>query len=177
MVGSSSTYRAPTRPLPSCEARRIRWASPPLKVLALRSSVRYSMPTLSMNCRRDVISLITAFEISCSFFVSLSPLKNSIASSMDLDERLTMFVPVAEPSCPAGACTLPRNTLSDSGRRRTPLHTSHGSSPKKYLLPRPLHSGHAPYGELNEKRRGSISGNEKPSYAHINFADAICATP
>src|SRR3989344_4278707 len=27
---------------------------------------------------------------------------------------------------------------------RAPAHTSHGSSPKKYLLPNPLHSGHAP---------------------------------
>src|SRR3990167_4700690 len=167
MVGSSSTYSAPTRPLPSCEARRMRCASPPESVLALRSSVRYSMPTLSMNCRREVISLITAFEISCSFFVTLSSLKNFIAFSIESDASFTISIPVIFLPSVALAEEGPRNTLSDSGRRRTPLHTSHGSSPKKYLLPNPLHSGHAPYGELNEKRRGSISGNEKPSYAHI----------
>src|SRR3989338_4631675 len=64
-----------------------------------------------------------------------------------------------------------------SGRNRAPLHTSHASSPKKYLVPKPLHSGHAPYGELNENKRGSISGNENPSYGHINFADTIVLTP
>src|SRR3989338_9914508 len=129
------------------------------------------MPTLSMNCRREQISLITTREISCSFFESLSASKKSIASSIESAARFTIFVPLAGPLCSSGSLTDPRKTFSDSGRRRAPPHTSHGSSPKKYLLPSPLHSGHAPYGELNEKRRGSISGNEKPSYGHMNFAE------
>src|SRR3989344_8895786 len=61
----------------------------------------------------------------------------------------------------------PRYTLRDSARKRAPLHTSQSSSLKRYLVPRPLHSRHAPYGELNEKRRGSTSGKENPSYAHM----------
>src|SRR3989338_10976456 len=69
------------------------------------------------------------------------------------------------------------NTLNASGRNREPLHVSHGSSPKKYLEPSPLHAGHAPCGELKEKRRGSISGKEKPSYGHMNFAETICDVP
>jgi hypothetical protein len=47
----------------------------------------------------------------------------------------------------------------------------HNSSPKKYFVPRPLHVGHAPYGELNENKRGSISGYENPSYGHMNLAE------
>ena len=38
--GSSSTYSTPTRPLPICEARRIRWASPPARVAAERDRLR-----------------------------------------------------------------------------------------------------------------------------------------
>ena len=40
MLGSSSTYITPTRPAPICEARRMRWASPPDRLSALRSRVR-----------------------------------------------------------------------------------------------------------------------------------------
>src|SRR3989338_2412199 len=58
---------------------------------------------------------------------------------------------------------LPIRTCNDSSPSRAPLHCGQASSPKKCLVPRPLHSGHAPYGELNENRRGSISGYEKPS--------------
>ena len=36
MDGSSRTYRTPTSPLPICEASRMRWASPPARVPALR---------------------------------------------------------------------------------------------------------------------------------------------
>src|SRR3989344_4093102 len=109
--------------------------------------------------------------------VGSSPLEKSIASSIESDERCTILVPMAGPLCSAGSSTLPRNTFSASGRKRAPWHISHGSSPKKYFLPKPLHSGHAPYGELKEKSRGSISGNEKPSYGHINFAETILPSP
>ena len=40
MLGSSSTYITPVRPEPICEARRMRWASPPDSVSALRSRLR-----------------------------------------------------------------------------------------------------------------------------------------
>jgi len=38
--GSSNTYRTPTNPLPICEARRMRCASPPARVPALRLRLR-----------------------------------------------------------------------------------------------------------------------------------------
>ena len=40
IVGSSSTYSTPQRPLPTWLARRMRWASPPESVGAARPSVR-----------------------------------------------------------------------------------------------------------------------------------------
>ncbi len=42
-------------------------------------------------------------------------------------------------------------------------------------LPRPLHSGHAPKGLLNENNRGSISGMVKPETGQANFDEkTIC---
>src|SRR3989338_10634989 len=87
-----------------------------------------------------------------------------------------MFMPFAGASLLSGCFTAPRNTLSVSGRRRAPWHTWHFSSPKKYFVPKPLHSGQAPYGELKENNRGSISGYENPSYGHMNF-DEISSSP
>src|SRR3989344_4545465 len=95
---------------------------------------------------------------------------------MESEERRTMSIPITGP-LPSSPVTLPKKTLRASGRKRAPLHTSHASSPKKYFVPKPLHSGHAPYGELKEKRRGSISGNENPSYGHMNFADTMRDSP
>src|SRR5260364_422705 len=46
MDGSSSTYITPVSPDPICDASRMRCASPPDKVSALRSSDRYPKPTL-----------------------------------------------------------------------------------------------------------------------------------
>ena len=44
--------------------------------------------------------------------------------------------------------------------------TFHGSI--SIFSPKPLHAGHAPYGELNENRRGASSSNDKPQYTHAN---------
>src|SRR3989338_250432 len=96
---------------------------------------------------------------------------------MDSAANSTMLMVLFFSRTSFGSCFFPMNTFKASGRRRAPLHTSHGSSPKKYLVPRPLHSGHAPYGELNEKSRGSTSGKENPSYGHINFAETTFSTP
>src|SRR6185436_12767896 len=65
----------------------------------------------------------------------------------------------------------PISTFKASSRKRLPLHFGHGSWLKKYLVPKPLHSGQAPYGELKEKSLGSISGKEKPSCGHDHLAD------
>ena len=141
----------------------MRCASPPERVCARRSSVRYSIPTSIINCRRDSISRKTTFAISRSLAVRHSAPKNSYASAMDIATNSTIFLPFSEP----------RRTYNASSRRRAPLHLLHASSPKKCLVPSPLHSEHAPYGELKEKSRGSISGYENPSYGHINFAEII----
>src|SRR3990167_10120835 len=108
---------------------------------------------------------MTVFEISWSFLESSRVSKNSNASAIDRLVTSTTFV------------FSPRNTFNASGRRRAPLHTGHGSSDQKCLVPSPLHAGHAPYGELKEKRRGSTSGKENPSYAHINLVDTMRSLP
>ena len=56
-------------------------------------------------------------------------------------------------------------------RSLAPWQESQGLSPPKYFVPRPLHSGHAPYGELKEKSLGSTSGKEKPSFLQANRAE------
>ena len=63
--GSSSTYMTPVNPEPICDAKRIRWDSPPDKVSADRSSERYSKPTLFKKVRRLTISLAIRSPISC----------------------------------------------------------------------------------------------------------------
>jgi hypothetical protein len=40
-------------------------------------------------------------------------------------------------------------------------------------VPMPSHSGHAPYGLLNEKSLGSISSIVKPETGHANFEEKI----
>ena len=44
--------------------------------------------------------------------------------------------------------------------------TFHGSI--SIFTPSPVQSGHAPYGELNENRRGASSSNESPQYTHAS---------
>src|SRR3990167_3915962 len=146
----------------------MRWASPPERVCALRSSERYSIPTSSMKERRASISFVTTLEIFFSRSVSFFPPeadpptrraeKNSSESLIESFVSSTIFLP-------------PISTLNASFLRRVPRHDSHGSLPKRYLVPRPLHSGQAPYGELKENRRGSISGKEKPSLGDAHLAD------
>src|SRR3989344_631460 len=116
-----------------------------------------------MKDRRASISLVTTLEIFFSRMVSFSFLKNSSQSFIESAVSSTMFLP-------------PISTCSASSRRRAPWQSSHGSVPKRYLVPRPLHSGHAPYGELKEKSLGSISGNEKPSLGQAHLADIRCSS-
>src|SRR3989338_4073294 len=68
-------------------------------------------------------------------------------------------------------------TASDSARKRLPVHAPHNSSLNNSAVPRPWQSGQAPYGELNENKRGSISGNENPSSGQLNLAESICSNP
>ena len=65
------------QPQPICPARRIRCDSPPESVGAVRSSVRYSSPTLTRNPSRPRISLSTSAAIVWP-----------VASSFELAEEL-----------------------------------------------------------------------------------------
>ena len=67
MDGSSNTYSTPDSPLPICDAKRIRCASPPDSVPDIRDNVKYPSPTFCKNCRRLVISRKTMRAISLSF--------------------------------------------------------------------------------------------------------------
>src|SRR3954464_13404860 len=48
---------------------------------------------------------------------------------------------------------------------------------KSYLLPRPLHSGHAPYTLLKENERGSSAGTLMPQFGQAIFAEYNCSSP
>ena len=72
--GSSSTYMTPESSEPSCDASRIRCASPPDSVAAARSSVRYSRPTSSRKPSRA----FTSFKISVAIWAR-APFKPQLA--------------------------------------------------------------------------------------------------
>src|SRR5271167_162419 len=48
---------------------------------------------------------------------------------------------------------------------------------KSYLLPSPLHSGHAPYTLLNENDRGSSTGTLMPHSGHASFDEYSRSSP
>ena len=138
ILGSSSTYSAPTRPEPSCDASLMRCASPPESVLARRSSVKYSIPTFFIKSKRSMISRSAGQAISCCFFVSFSLPMKSIASWTVIDVKPTILVPRSVLPSP------PKYTRMASGRRRAPLQSGHSSLWKIPTTPSPLHSGQAP---------------------------------
>src|SRR5687767_4519730 len=115
-----------------------------------------------MNCRREVISLRTETEISFSVSLSFRFLKKSAASSI---EKVVMSRMLFLP---------PSQTCRASLRRRAPWHSAQGFSLQTDSVPRPWHSGQAPYGLLKEKRRGSTSGKEKPSSGQAYSEDMTC---
>src|SRR5262245_52846501 len=52
------------------------------------------------------------------------------------------------------------------------------SSGSKYSFsPSPSHAGHAPYGLLNENKRGSISSIVKPLTGHANLEEKVVMSP
>src|SRR5258708_40312624 len=63
-------------------------------------------------------------------------------------------------------------TFNASSRKRFPAQAGQIFSDQTSSVPKPWHCGHAPYGLLKEKRRGSISGKEKPSFGHVNLAES-----
>src|SRR5271169_1962892 len=48
---------------------------------------------------------------------------------------------------------------------------------KSYLLPSPLHSGHAPYMLLNENERGSNTGTLIPHSGQASLDEYKCSSP
>src|SRR3989344_5429441 len=77
----------------------------------------------------------------------------------------------------AWSASPPRSMCRASSRSRAPWHASQISVPMKYFVPRPWHSGQAPKGELKENSRGSISGNENPSFGHENLEENNVSSP
>ena len=63
MLGSSRMYSTPTSCEPIWVANRMRWPSPPERVLAARSRVMYSRPTSRRKPSRSLISLRTGAAI------------------------------------------------------------------------------------------------------------------
>ena len=77
---SSKTYKTPVSCEPICVANLILCASPPDKVFASLSSVKYSRPTLIKNESRDLISFKIKSEISSCSLESFKPPKNAYKS-------------------------------------------------------------------------------------------------
>ena len=116
MEGSSRMYSTPTKPEPIWEARRMRWASPPDKVCAPRSRVRYPKPMSHMSCKRPRISLSASSAMRALASSKATARKKSRASSMGM----------------AASCGRLRPsilTARDSGRRRPPSHRSQCCTP------------------------------------------------
>src|SRR5690348_3756020 len=44
------------------------------------------------------------------------------------------------------------------------------------FTPSPVHSGHAPYGELNENMRGASSSKLSPQCRHANFSEKLSSS-
>src|SRR6202166_4860878 len=63
---------------------------------------------------------------------------------------------------------------SNSGRVQSVMILA-GS--KSYLEPRPLQAGHAPYGELKLKERGSSCGTEIPQSGQASFSEKTWSLP
>ncbi len=124
-----------------------------------------------MNSRRSMISRSAGQAISCCFFVSLSLAMKSDASLTVILVKPTILIPRSFFPSP------PRYTRKASLRRRAPLHSGQVSFWKIPTIPNPLHSGHAPYGELNVKSLGSTSGNDDPSIGQMNFAESVRSLP
>ena len=110
--GSSRMYSTPARAEPTCVASRMRWLSPPDRVAAVRSSVRYSSPTLHRNESRSRTSRSSRSAIAMSCLPSLIFSKNWTACATD-------SLPIA------GSDEPPTNTERASARSRAPWHSSH----------------------------------------------------
>ncbi len=124
IVGSSHTYRTPVNPEPICVANRTRWASPPDKVLAVRSMVRYPRPMLSRNLRRPSISFNICAPIVRSRSVSVASVVSwlIIGSISDIHFRPSLMLMLA-----TSMMLIPQTcTANASGRRRLPWQVWQG---------------------------------------------------
>src|ERR1700720_519679 len=63
---------------------------------------------------------------------------------------------------------------SNSGRVQSAITFS---GVKSNFEPKPLQAGHAPYGELKLKERGSSCGTEIPQSGQASFSEKTCSLP
>src|SRR3990167_7895500 len=108
-----------------------------------------------------------------SFFIAESSIEStsSFASLIESEVKSTIFLPSVVSFLDF------KKTRRASGRRRFPSQTGQISSEKSDSVPSPLQAGHAPYGELKEKRRGSTSGKDAPSSGQMNLAESVSRVP
>ena len=88
IVGSSRTYVTPVKSIPSCVARRARWASPPESVEASRSRLMYDSPTLSKKPSLSLNPVKASFTGSY-FFISKSLFTKARALSTLIAQNLS----------------------------------------------------------------------------------------
>jgi hypothetical protein len=84
---------------------------------------------------------------------------------------------MSNPKCSASASSIwkkcevfffSQGTIAPSRTERVPFGTTRSGS-KSSVVPRPAQVGQAPWGELNEKSRGSSGGKLMPSSTQANF--------
>ncbi len=129
VVGSSSTYTAPFLAMLMASFRRCR--SPPERVLSRCPSVMYASPTSTIRA-----SVVCAGPVA----------KNSAASAADIDMTSWMFLPFRRYSSTSSENPLPSHTSQT-------VLTVEANPSSVMMMPRPLHTGHAP-AELALKRAG-----------------------
>ena len=90
ILGSSSTYKTPTKAEPIWVASLILWASPPDNVPAFLDNVKYSNPT---SLKKDALSFIS-FNISCAInlFFSLNSKLSTKFNKSFTDKSVTSII-------------------------------------------------------------------------------------
>ena len=114
-------YRTPMRDEPICVARRMRWLSPPDRVMLALESVRYPSPTFTRNDRRCFISFITFPAIYVSRSVSSILRKNSSSPVTDMSQSSMMFFPATVTARLAGFSLCPWQSGHSSALMRADI--------------------------------------------------------
>src|SRR3989344_3727738 len=161
----------PESPEPIWVAKRTLCASPPARVVEERSSVRYSSPTSIKNCNLAETSFKSGRATSAKTFFGkfLIGVDKEKVCFWAKSESIYQYHDCLPTLCEA----LAQGKIAPSsivkfllGKTRSGLTSS--------VCPRPVHLSQAPYGELKEKRRGSIGGKDISQTGHANCSEKRC---